>query len=70
MRCWAKQRPLTVRQQVKGTPANNILLKKPSEEYSFDKHPDANPESRKAGILRFQENPLPYWGPGSRATAM
>lgn len=70
MRCLAKKRPLSKKQQIPGTPANFILSKTSEKEYSFEKHHDANPESRKAGFLRFQENPLPYWGPGSRGTAM
>lgn len=70
MRCYTKQRPLTKRQQIEGSPAKFILSKTPHKQYSLEDHPEANPESRKAGFLRFQENPLPYWGPGSRATAM
>ncbi|XP_046385091.1 probable tRNA (guanine(26)-N(2))-dimethyltransferase [Ischnura elegans] len=37
---------------------------------NFDYHPDANPPSRRQGLLRFQENPQPHWGPGTRATVM
>ncbi|KAG8230897.1 hypothetical protein J437_LFUL002928 [Ladona fulva] len=39
-------------------------------EVSFQHHPDANPPSRRRGLVRFQENPAPNWGPGTRATAM
>ncbi|GBP29771.1 Probable tRNA [Eumeta japonica] len=30
--------------------------------------PDANPISRRDGRLRFQFNPLPFWGPGTKAS--
>lgn len=70
MRCWAKQRALSRKQQIEGTPANYILSVEPETEYSFKEHPLANPQSRKFGFLRFQENPLPFWGPGCRAMAM
>ncbi|KAJ8981889.1 hypothetical protein NQ317_007281 [Molorchus minor] len=33
-------------------------------------HPNANPDSKKLGFVRFQANPLPHWGPGARSTAM
>lgn len=44
-----------------------ILSIPPSGTVSFDIHPSANPNSRQMGLVRYQENPRPYWGPGSRA---
>nr|CAI5836983.1 unnamed protein product [Callosobruchus analis] len=70
MRCWAKQHPVSQKRLIEGTPAFNILNLEPDKEYSFKIHAQANPESRKIGCLRFQENPAPHWGPGCRATAM
>ncbi|KAG5865910.1 hypothetical protein JTB14_011379 [Gonioctena quinquepunctata] len=70
MRCWAKLHPVSKKRLIEGVPASKILSIEAEKEYSFEEHPDANPASRKMGIVRFQENPLPYWGPGSRATAM
>ncbi|KAI4456709.1 n 2 n 2 -dimethylguanosine trna methyltransferase [Holotrichia oblita] len=40
------------------------------ERVQFEIHPDANPSSKKKGLVRFQANPMPFWGPGTRATAM
>ncbi len=33
----------------------------------FTEHPDADPPSRKAKLKRFQMNPLPNWGPKTKA---
>ena len=33
----------------------------------FDEHPDANPESRKKSLKRFQMNPEKNWGPKMRS---
>ncbi|XP_074027535.1 tRNA (guanine(26)-N(2))-dimethyltransferase isoform X2 [Leptinotarsa decemlineata] len=69
MRCWEKLHPVSKKRLVEGVPAC-ILSKQPEKEYSFKAHPAANPASRKMGFVRFQENPLPHWGPGVRSTAM
>ncbi|CAH0564277.1 unnamed protein product [Brassicogethes aeneus] len=70
MRCWQKLNPVSEKRLHENSPAKNILDKQPEKEYDFTHHPDANPASRKMGFLRFQENPLPFWGPGTRSTAM
>ncbi|CAG9863209.1 unnamed protein product [Phyllotreta striolata] len=70
MRCWEKSHPVSKKRLLEGTPVAGILSKPADKEYSFNMHPEANPPSRKSGILRFQENPLPCWGPGFRNTAM
>ncbi|CAH2010051.1 unnamed protein product [Acanthoscelides obtectus] len=70
MRCWARTHPVAQKRLIQGTPAFNILSIEPEKDYSFKIHPHANPESRKKGFLRFQENPTPHWGPGCRATIM
>lgn len=70
MRCWEKTHPASKKRLVEGSPAFNILSKEPEQEYSFKLHPAANPASKKMGLVRFQENPLPHWGPGFKNTAM
>ena len=42
-------------------------LEKPVD---FTHHPDAEPESKSKNLLRFQENPLPNWGPKQKAKVM
>lgn len=70
MRSWAKLHPVSQKRLIEGTPAYNILKVEPQKVHSFQMHPNANPESRKLGYVRFQENPAAFWGPGTRATAM
>ena len=51
-----------------GSPVKIILSKEPSFEAVFEEHPDANPASRRKGLLRWQHNPGKDWGPKARAT--
>nr|CDS31677.1 N2N2 dimethylguanosine tRNA methyltransferase [Hymenolepis microstoma] len=45
----------------------NALMAKPENpKVSFEEHPDANPPSRADGLVRYQQNPQPYWGPKAR----
>lgn len=69
MRCWAQLHPVSQKRLDQNAVARNILSKNVKEDLSFDLHPDCNPESKRKGLIRFQENPLPYWGPGTRSTA-
>jgi tRNA (guanine26-N2/guanine27-N2)-dimethyltransferase len=48
-------------------PGKNILAKEPTLKAEFSPHPDANPESRQKGLLRWQMNPQRDWGPKARA---
>lgn len=55
---------------VSGSVTGTILGKEPNLIANFELHEDANPETRRQGFVRFQENPTSHWGPGTRATAM
>lgn len=66
MRHWIAKNPLK-REPSENSPAKTILAKEASHEVSFELHPDANPDSRKNKLVRFQENPEKYWGPKMRA---
>ncbi|XP_017838195.2 probable tRNA (guanine(26)-N(2))-dimethyltransferase [Drosophila busckii] len=71
LRCWSKRHPVRADRLIPGTPLQAILSKPCSQDYEFDQlHPAANPSSRKQALSRFQENPTPHWGPGTRATIM
>ncbi|XP_030380509.1 probable tRNA (guanine(26)-N(2))-dimethyltransferase [Scaptodrosophila lebanonensis] len=71
LRCWNKRHPVRAERMIEGTPLQAILAKPCSADYEFDKlHEAANPSSRKQALSRFQENPTPHWGPGTRATIM
>lgn len=70
MRTWEELHPINEKRVKNQSPGCNILGKKREFVCCLDSHPDSNPESRKMGFLRFQQNPTANWGPGTRATAM
>ncbi|KAL5004264.1 hypothetical protein ScPMuIL_017720 [Solemya velum] len=67
MRAWVKKHPVREDRLAVGTPAKAILEKTSTSEVSFEEHPQANPHSRKEGMLRWQHNPEKDWGPKPRA---
>ncbi|XP_056426291.1 tRNA (guanine(26)-N(2))-dimethyltransferase isoform X2 [Hyla sarda] len=69
MRCWEKLNPVKREKLSETSPAHHILSKEPSFQANFEIRQDANPNSRKMGLKRFQENPEANWGPKARAKA-
>lgn len=67
MRCWEKLNPVKRERLSESSPAARILSVEPELQASFTVRADANPNSRKQGLKRFQANPEPYWGPKARA---
>lgn len=69
MRCWEKTNPVKREKLSPTSPAFKILSTDPSLEACFNVREDANPQSRKKHLSRFQENPQAFWGPKARAKA-
>ncbi|KAI3353482.1 hypothetical protein L3Q82_020007 [Scortum barcoo] len=69
MRCWEKTNPVKREKLSETSPAFKILSTEPSLEACFTVRDDANPQSRKRHLTRFQENPEAFWGPKARAKA-
>uniref|UniRef100_A0A8C9YTC5 tRNA (guanine(26)-N(2))-dimethyltransferase n=1 Tax=Sander lucioperca TaxID=283035 RepID=A0A8C9YTC5_SANLU len=69
MRCWEKANPVKREKLSETSPAFKILSTEPSLEACFTVREDANPQSRKRHLTRFQENPQAFWGPKARAKA-
>ncbi|MED6262915.1 tRNA methyltransferase 1, partial [Ataeniobius toweri] len=69
MRCWEKMNPVKKEKLSQTSPAFKILSTEPSLEACFTVREDANPQSRKRHLTRFQENPQAFWGPKARAKA-
>ncbi|XP_053195426.1 LOW QUALITY PROTEIN: tRNA (guanine(26)-N(2))-dimethyltransferase [Scomber japonicus] len=67
MRCWEKLNPVKREKLSVTSPAFKILSTEPSQEACFTVREDANPQSRKRHLTRFQENPQAFWGPKARA---
>jgi tRNA (guanine26-N2/guanine27-N2)-dimethyltransferase len=36
-------------------------------EHNFKRHPQSVTQSSKVKLVRYQQNPTPHWGPGTRA---
>ncbi|XP_055595180.1 tRNA (guanine(26)-N(2))-dimethyltransferase [Uranotaenia lowii] len=71
LRCWAKTHPVKKERFVKGTPTEVLHSKEPAQEYDvITIVKDAQPVSKKKSMTRFQQNPTPHWGPGTRDTLM
>ncbi|KAM6941145.1 tRNA (guanine(26)-N(2))-dimethyltransferase [Lycodopsis pacificus] len=69
MRCWEKTNPVKREKLTETSPAFKILSTEPGSEVCFTVREDANPQSRKRHLTRFQENPQAFWGPKARAKA-
>ncbi|XP_070207861.1 tRNA (guanine(26)-N(2))-dimethyltransferase-like isoform X2 [Littorina saxatilis] len=67
MRWWVKDHPVSAKRLTDGSVVQAILQKEPSLQVSFAVHPAANPASRQKGLVRWQQNPEPEWGPKPRA---
>ncbi|KAL4215733.1 N2,N2-dimethylguanosine tRNA methyltransferase [Rhizopus microsporus] len=67
MRAWVKKHPVVMKNIAENSPARTILSKEPSIEVNFTKHPKAVSQSKSEGLVRYQVNPTPNWGPKARA---
>ncbi|XP_032514323.2 tRNA (guanine(26)-N(2))-dimethyltransferase isoform X2 [Danaus plexippus] len=67
VRTWAKTHPPKAAKLEADPVARFILQQDIRNHIDLSERPDANPISRRDGQLRFQLNPSPHWGPGSRA---
>uniref|UniRef100_A0AAY4F0U7 tRNA (guanine(26)-N(2))-dimethyltransferase n=1 Tax=Denticeps clupeoides TaxID=299321 RepID=A0AAY4F0U7_9TELE len=69
VRCWEKINPVKRERLSETSPAFHILSTEPLLQACFDLREDANPQSRRRHLTRFQENPQANWGPKARAKA-
>ncbi|XP_026333429.1 probable tRNA (guanine(26)-N(2))-dimethyltransferase [Hyposmocoma kahamanoa] len=67
IRTWAKTHPAKPSKLEADPVSRHILTQEIKSEVDLSVRADANPISRRDGQLRFQFNPTPNWGPGSRA---
>ncbi|CAK1542375.1 unnamed protein product [Leptosia nina] len=68
IRTWEKTHPIKQNKLETDEAAKYILSQEIKNNIDLTERADANPNSRRNGALRFQFNPTPYWGPGSRAS--
>lgn len=69
-RCWVKKHPVKMDKISNTSPAARLLAKEPRTEANFTKHPKSVTQSSKVKLVRYQQNPLPNWGPGSKASGI
>ncbi|KAF9937786.1 RNA methyltransferase tRNA(m5U54)methyltransferase [Modicella reniformis] len=65
MRSWVKLNP--VKNVKPDSPAGKILAVEPKTVANFEMHPNAQSESRKNHLVRYQINPTKNWGPQAKA---
>ncbi|KIK97450.1 hypothetical protein PAXRUDRAFT_824911 [Paxillus rubicundulus Ve08.2h10] len=66
-RSWVKKHPVRMDRVSAESPAFKLLTKPHRTEADFKKHPDSVTRASKVNLVRYQQNPTPYWGPGSKA---
>ncbi|CAB0036326.1 unnamed protein product [Trichogramma brassicae] len=70
IRAWEKDNPVKREKFVKNSPGLAILETETKINVSFEKHPNAVPQSQQKKMTRFQLNPSAYWGPGTKSTTI
>ncbi|EKM55583.1 uncharacterized protein PHACADRAFT_256307 [Phanerochaete carnosa HHB-10118-sp] len=68
-RCWIKKNPVNMGKLGEKSPARTLLAKEPRAEANFAPHPQSVSRSSGVKLVRYQQNPLPHWGPGSKAVS-
>jgi len=68
-RNWIKSHPVRTDKLSPGSPAQVLLSKEASEDTDFTKHPDSVTASSRMKLVRYQQNPTPFWGPGTKAVS-
>jgi len=68
-RSWIKKHPVKMENISDTSPAKSLLAKEPKFVANFKRHPDTVTPSSKVKLVRYQPNPAPNWGPGTKAVA-
>jgi len=66
-RAWAQLHPVRMDRISETSPAAKLLTKEIQMSVDFKKHPESVARTKDVRIVRYQPNPAPNWGPGSRA---
>ncbi|KAI0093858.1 tRNA methyltransferase [Irpex rosettiformis] len=68
-RTWVKENPVKMDKISEASPARVMLAKEAKFEANFEHHPDTVTQSSKVKVVRYQQNPAPNWGPGTKASS-
>jgi tRNA (guanine26-N2/guanine27-N2)-dimethyltransferase len=66
IRAWIKEHPVNMKKVAEHSPTRTLLSKEGGFSANFTKHPRSVSAAADVKIVRYQQNPLPNWGPGSR----
>lgn len=66
-RSWVQSHPVKMDKITENSPSRVLLSKEPKTEASFKRHPRTVTPSSKVKLVRYQQNPAPHWGPGTKA---
>jgi len=68
-RGWIKSHPVKMENISDKSTARQLLEKDARFEANFKHHTGSVTPSSKVKLVRYQQNPTAYWGPGTKATA-
>lgn len=68
IRTWVQTHPVSEKRLKDSLAAKTILSKQPETEIIFDNNFNIVPKSLQ-GLVRYQQNPAPYWGPGTKGNS-
>ncbi|GBE82152.1 tRNA (guanine(26)-N(2))-dimethyltransferase [Sparassis crispa] len=67
-RSWIKTHPVKMEKISQTSPTHHLLSRELKTEANFKKHPQwMTSKASHVKLVRYQENPLPNWGPGKKA---
>ncbi|KAG1756727.1 tRNA methyltransferase [Suillus paluster] len=66
-RSWVKKHPVRMDKVSETSLARQLLAKEARAEANFTRHPRSVTQASKVKLVRYQQNPTPNWGPGTKA---
>ncbi|KAG1753451.1 tRNA methyltransferase [Suillus lakei] len=66
-RSWVKKHPVRMDKVSETSLARQLLSKEARTEANFTRHPRSVTQASKVKLVRYQQNPAPNWGPGTKA---
>ncbi|OAX44694.1 N2,N2-dimethylguanosine tRNA methyltransferase [Rhizopogon vinicolor AM-OR11-026] len=66
-RSWVKKHPVRMDKISETSLARQLLAKEARTEAIFSRHPQSVTQASKIKLVRYQQNPAPNWGPGTKA---
>jgi tRNA (guanine26-N2/guanine27-N2)-dimethyltransferase len=66
IRAWIKDHPVSLKKVSENSPTRTLLAKEGEFTADFTQHPRSVTAAANVKLVRYQQNPLPNWGPGMR----